>query len=97
MQASLQKHIHRHLHADTNKLMNSLLFLFLQDEMEGLDLEGKTVDESTDLLDKLYSSVMLVKQVLVQCTFNSIIQMCMSIFFQKILLTFFFIRKSLDY
>lgn len=26
----------------------------LQDEMEGLDLEGKTVEEITDLLEELY-------------------------------------------
>lgn len=27
----------------------------LQDEMEGLDLEGKMVEEITDLLEELYS------------------------------------------
>lgn len=43
-----------------------LSFLSLQDEMEGLDLEGKAVEESTDLLKKLYSEVTLVNQALVQ-------------------------------
>lgn len=40
--------------------------MFLQDEMEGLDLEGKTVEQITDLLEKLFSTVTLVNQGLVQ-------------------------------
>lgn len=46
-----------------NKLTNQLSLLFLQDEMEGLDLEGKTVEETTDLLEKLMSTVTVVNQV----------------------------------
>lgn len=49
-----------------NKLMDKLSFLFLQDEMEGLDLEGKTVEESTVLLEKPLSTVIVVNQGLVQ-------------------------------
>lgn len=49
-----------------NKLMDELSFLFLQDEMEGLDLEGKTVEESTVLLEKPLSTVIVVNQGLLQ-------------------------------
>lgn len=38
----------------------TLMFLPLQDEMEGLDLEGKTVEETTDLLETLFKAVALV-------------------------------------
>lgn len=35
----------------------TLMFLPLQDEMEGLDLEGKTVEETTDLLETPFKAV----------------------------------------
>lgn len=40
----------------TRKQTNEATLMFLppQDEMEGLDLEGKTVEETTDLLEKLF-------------------------------------------
>lgn len=62
--------------------------------MEGLDLDGKTVEERTDLLQKLYNKVTLDNQGLVQFNHTPNTKMCMKVNIQLEIKSV--IGKSLD-